>query len=75
MRSRLRKNYCGTVGIEWYPQLGQQETTAQDAQKGRSARPQRAKWRGVRFGTLSLSERCENTAWEKARPGAPGSGG
>jgi len=26
----------------------------QDAQKGRSARPQRAKRRGVRIGTLSL---------------------
>jgi hypothetical protein len=26
----------------------------QDAQKGRSARPQRAKRRGVRFGTLSF---------------------
>jgi hypothetical protein len=26
----------------------------QDAQKGRPARPQRAKMRGVRFGTLSL---------------------
>src|SRR6187549_1452079 len=26
----------------------------QDAQKGCPARPQRAKWRGVRFGTLSL---------------------
>ena len=26
----------------------------QDAQKGRPARPQRAKRRGVRFGTLSL---------------------
>jgi len=32
--------------------------TRQDAQKGRSARPQRAKRRGVRFGTLS-SERSE----------------
>ncbi len=29
-------------------------TFSQDAQKGRSARPQRAKRRGVRFGTLSL---------------------
>jgi len=27
---------------------------AQDAQKGRPARPQQAKRRGVRFGTLSL---------------------
>jgi hypothetical protein len=34
--------------------LGQQEYITQDAQKGRSARPQRAKRRGVRFGTLSL---------------------
>jgi hypothetical protein len=29
-------------------------TKPQDAQKGRPARPQRAKRRGVRFGTLSL---------------------
>ena len=35
---------------------GTGELTAlmQDAQKGRPARPQRAKRRGVRFGTLSL---------------------
>jgi hypothetical protein len=50
----LRKNYCGTVDIQWSAHLGQQENTAQDAQKGRPARPQRAKRRGVRFGTLSL---------------------
>ena len=49
-------------------------TPLQDAQKGRSARPQRAKRRGVRFGTLSLW-RPENDAWEKARLGAPGLGG
>jgi len=30
------------------------EIFPQDAQKGRSARPQRAKRRGVGFGTLSL---------------------
>ena len=30
------------------------KTLPQDAQKGRSARPQRVKGRGVRFGTLSL---------------------
>jgi hypothetical protein len=50
----LRKNYCGTVEIQWSAHLGQQENTAQDAQKGRPARPQRAKRRGVRFGTLSF---------------------
>jgi TusA-related sulfurtransferase len=42
---RLRKNYCGTVEIQWFARLGQQENTAQDAQKGRPARPQRAKRR------------------------------
>jgi len=56
----LRKNYCGTVEIQWSARLGQQENTAQDAQKGQTshppnpgaprralshARPQRAKWR------------------------------
>jgi hypothetical protein len=33
---------------------GKSRTLTQDAQKGRPARPQRAKRRGVRFGTLSL---------------------
>jgi len=43
--SRLRKNYCGTVEIQWPVHLGQQENTAQDAQKVRPARLQRAKRR------------------------------
>jgi len=30
----LRKNYCGTVEIQWSPHLEQQENTVQDAQKG-----------------------------------------
>jgi hypothetical protein len=33
----LRKNYCGTVEIQWSVHLGQQENTVQDAQKGRPA--------------------------------------
>jgi len=43
-----------TVDIQRVAHLGEQDNIAQDAQKGRSARPQRAKRRGVRFGTLSL---------------------
>ena len=34
----LRKNYCGTVEIQWPSHLGQQENRAQDAQKGRPCR-------------------------------------
>ena len=52
--SRLRKHSVGRPESHWSVRLGQQEHTAQDAQKGRPARPQRAKRRGVRFGTLSL---------------------
>jgi len=37
--SRQRKNYCGTVGIQWPAHLGPQENTTQDAQKVRPARP------------------------------------
>ena len=33
--SRLRKNYCGMVEIQWPSRLGEQENRAQDAQKGR----------------------------------------
>jgi len=33
----------------------------QDAQKGRLARPQRAKRRGIRFGTLGLWARRERS--------------
>jgi hypothetical protein len=39
---------------QWPIGYGQQMNIPQDAQKGRPARPQRAKKRGVRFGTLSL---------------------
>jgi hypothetical protein len=53
--SRLRKKYCGTVEIQWFGlRIGQPGDTVQDAQTVRSARPQRAKRRGVRFGTLSF---------------------
>jgi hypothetical protein len=41
----MLKNYCGTVEIKWSARLGQPENIAQDAQKGRPARPQRAKKR------------------------------
>ena len=36
---RLRKNYCGTVEIQWSVCLGQQENRAQDAQKGQTSHP------------------------------------
>ena len=52
--SRLRKNYVGTPVLHWSVRLGQEENTTQGAQKGRPARPQQAKRRGIRFGTLSL---------------------
>jgi hypothetical protein len=35
----LRKNYCGTAEIRWPAHLGQQENTAQDAQKGQTSHP------------------------------------
>jgi len=41
--NRPGKNYCGTVEIQWPAHRGQQEHATQDAQKGRPARPQRAK--------------------------------
>ena len=44
----LRSKWCGKFSA---PSGGE---ASQDAQKGRPARPQRAKMRGVRFGTLSL---------------------
>src|SRR5437773_3907455 len=51
---RLWKNYVITPELPWSACLGQEENTSQDTQKDRPARPQRAKRRGVRFGTLSL---------------------
>jgi hypothetical protein len=39
------ENYCGTGEIHWSARLGQRESTAQDAQKGCPARPQRARRR------------------------------
>jgi hypothetical protein len=48
------KKYCGVQETQWPKGYRQQMNTPQDAQKGRPARPQRAKKRGVRFGTLSL---------------------
>ena len=39
LSNRLRKNYCGTVGIQWPAHLGQQEDSAQDAQKGQTSHP------------------------------------
>jgi len=38
------------------------EYPGQDAQKGRPARPQRVKGRGVPSGVRGGSERCENVA-------------
>ena len=46
----LRKNYVSTRELHWSACLGQQEDTTQDAQKGRPARPQRAKTGGVPSG-------------------------
>ena len=40
---RLRKNSVRTQEFHWFVHLGQLEHTTQDAQKGRPARPQRAK--------------------------------
>ena len=48
------KKCCGMQETQWPIGYGQQMNIPQDAQKGRPARPQRAKKRGVRFGTLSL---------------------
>ncbi len=48
------KKWCGMQETQWPIDYGQQMNIPQDAQKGRPARPQRAKKRGVRFGTLSL---------------------
>ena len=73
--NRLRKNYYGTMEIQWSTCLGQWENTRQDAQKVRPARPQHAKRRCVLCSVRRASEQSENAAWEKARLGAPGSGG
>jgi len=40
----------GTVGMQWSARIAQWENTLQDAQKVRSARPQRVKERGVPLG-------------------------
>ena len=52
--NRLRKNHFGTAELRWPTRFEQEESYPQDAQKDRPARPQQAKRRGVRFGTLSL---------------------
>ena len=52
--NRMWKDYCGTRELQRFAHVAQRENITQDAQKGRPARPQRAKRRGVRFGTLSL---------------------
>ncbi len=48
---KTRCIYQSTVGFSRMALMFQ---SLQDAQNGRSARPQRARRRGVRFGTLSL---------------------
>src|SRR6267143_2306434 len=48
---RLRKNYCSTSELRWPARLGLWENTMQYAQKGRLARPQRAKRRGGTYRT------------------------
>ena len=45
---------CGMQETQWPIGYGLQMNIPQDAQKDRPARPQRARRRGVRFGTLSL---------------------
>jgi len=52
--SRLRKNNLGMQNFATSHVWLNRKTRLQDAQKGRAARPQRAKRRGVRFGTLNL---------------------
>ena len=44
----------GRGAVEWFEITESRSFLLQDAQKVRPARPQRAKRRGVRFGTLSL---------------------
>ena len=51
---RLRKNYLGTRNFDSSPVWLNRNTRSQGAQKVCPARPQRAKKRGIRFGTLSL---------------------
>ena len=53
-------NYCGTVEIQWSAHLGQQENRAQDAQKGRPARPFQVSlpfFRGVAEAALYCAHR------------------
>jgi hypothetical protein len=50
----LMENSAHTENSEEISQNGTDATMGQDAQKGCPARPQRAKRRGLRFGTLSL---------------------
>ncbi len=54
MSNRLRKHSVNVQNAERIFPMASMSTSPQDAQKGRPARPQRAKRRGVRFGTLSL---------------------
>jgi hypothetical protein len=52
--NRLRKNSVDAEHMAGIFRTVLKPGSLQDAQKGCPARPQRAKWRGVRFGTLSL---------------------
>ena len=51
-----------TPGFHGFVRIGQKRYAKQDAQKGRPARPQRARRRGVPFAVRRVSERCENKA-------------
>jgi hypothetical protein len=52
--SRLRENSVYAYDTAEIVQNGANVTIAQDAQKGCPARPQQAKRRGVRLGTLRV---------------------
>jgi hypothetical protein len=52
--SRLRKSSADANNMAGIVRTVLTPESLQDAQKGCPARPQRAKRRGVRFGTLSL---------------------
>ena len=67
--SRLRKSYCGTMGVEWFARLGLSGAQRAGCSKRLDfspAQPWRAKAR-LSAGKAVVSE---NAAWEKAPFGA-----
>ena len=64
----LWKNYCGTMEIQWSAHLGQQENRAQDAQRGRPARPFQVSLPSLgEWPRLPFTARIERAQFHRAR--------